>query len=353
VYLPDTYQCNAGAEMKLPPPKTRSEYGLPEDRFVFCCFNNNFKILPEFFDVWMRLLANVEHSVLWLMADNSVAVYNLTRAAEERGIRPERLVFAPRVGLADHLARQSAADLSLDTLPYGAHTTASDALRVALPILTCRGASFAGRVAASLLHAIGAPELIAESLADYEALALRLARSPVTLGAIKEKLARNRRTWPLFDTTRFTGNLESAFLRMWERHRGGEPPISFLVEPPSRELSQIDGWHCQPWFKGDFGARSTKGGCCRAAFCGDVLDDLKPGGTYVIIDHATAPGKGMTQTETLHRSDPEVAKKEVLAVEFKLLGQSNILAHPGDDHTQEVFALNDEQDDYLLSCKKP
>ncbi len=229
VYLPDTYQCNDGARDDTGPAKARAEYGLPETGFVFCCFNNNFKILPDLFKIWMRLLARVDGAVLWLMADNANAARNLAQAASEHGIAPDRLIFAPRIGVADHLARHRAADLFLDTLPYGAHTTASDALWAGLPVITCLGSTFAGRVGASLLSAIGLPELVARSLEEYEALVLKLVRDPAALAAIKEKLARNRDTHALFDTSRFTRNLEAALITMWERHRRGEPRQGFTA----------------------------------------------------------------------------------------------------------------------------
>ena len=231
VYLPDTYQANTKRKVsdKI---FTRAESGLPEAGFVFCSFNNTYKIMPEIFDIWMRLLHQVEHSVLWLFEDNSYASANLRRAAQGRGIAPERLIFATRMKTADHLARQRLADLFLDTLPYNAHTTASDALWMGLPVLTCPGHTFPGRVAASLLHAIGLPELVSDSLAAYEALALDLARHPARLGAIKMKLAAQRDTFPLFDTGRFTRNLEAAFAEMWRRHRNGAPPESFSVPGP-------------------------------------------------------------------------------------------------------------------------
>ena len=231
VYLPDSYQPNDAKRPIGERTPTRAAVGLPETGFVFCSFNNNFKISPPVFDVWMRLLHRVEGSVLWLLEDNPVAGRNLRGEAEKRGIAPGRLVFAPRAGLEDHLARHRHADLFLDTLPYNAHTTASDALWVGLPVLTCRGSSFAGRVASSLLHAAGLPELIADNLADYEALALELARDDQRLASIRAKLARNRATCPLFDTDRFRRNLERAYETMWERYQRGEPPASFAVGP--------------------------------------------------------------------------------------------------------------------------
>jgi predicted O-linked N-acetylglucosamine transferase (SPINDLY family) len=233
VYLPDTYQCNDSKRAIAPRAPSRFEVGLPERGFVFCCFNNNHKILPQMFDVWMRLLRQVEGSVLWLLQDNAAVVRNLSREAQARGVSPERLIFARRCLPPDHLARQRLADLFLDTLPYNAHTTCSDALWAGLPVLTVLGGSFAGRVAASLLSAIGLPELIARSLDEYEALALKLARDRGALVAIKEKLARHRDTYPLFDTARFTRNLEAAYVTMWERYQRGEPPRTFAVTPPS------------------------------------------------------------------------------------------------------------------------
>ena len=180
----------------------------------------------------MRLLARVEGSVLWLSQVNERAAANLRAAAGASGIDPARLMFARRVpSLADHLARQRLADLFLDTLPYNAHATASDALWAGVPVLTCAGDTFAGRVAASLLHAVGLPELVTHDLADYEALALELAHDRGRLQAIRRKLEANRLSHPLFDTARFTRHLEAAYTRMWERHQSGEAPASFAVEP--------------------------------------------------------------------------------------------------------------------------
>jgi protein O-GlcNAc transferase len=232
VWLPDTFQPNDSKRSITERKPSRSECGLPESGFIFCCFNNTYKITPEVFAVWMRLLARTEGSVLWLAETNSTATQNLRREAKARGISPERLIFAPKMPLAaDHLARHRQADLFLDTLPYNAHTTASDALWAGLPVLTYLGETFAGRVAASLLKAIGVPELITTSLEDYEALALRLARDPALLGTIKDKLLRNRDTSPLFDTARFTRHLEAAYSTMWHRYQsGGEPPRAFAVE---------------------------------------------------------------------------------------------------------------------------
>ena len=235
VHLPDCYQVNDSKRRIAERSPTRREAGLPERGFVFCCFNNNWKITPEVFSVWMRLLHAVEGSVLWLLGDNASAERNLRREAQVRGIDPARLVFASRLSLADHLARHRLADLFLDTLPYGAHTTASDALWAGLPVVTRLGGSFAGRVAASLLKAIGLPELVTHSIEDYEALALRLAKDPSLLERYRRQLAKNRLTHPLFDTERFRRHIEAAYLQMWEIWQRGEHPRSFAVEAEKRD----------------------------------------------------------------------------------------------------------------------
>jgi protein O-GlcNAc transferase len=196
---------------------SRTECGLPETGFVFCGFNQTFKILPEVFAVWMRLLREMPDSVLWLLQANSWAEENLKREAEAHGVDAKRLVFAPRLSLAEHLARQQQADVLLDTLPYNAHTTTSDALWAGVPVVTCMGGTFAGRVAASLLHAVGLPELVTQNLEDYAALALKLAHQPDELKRLKKVLVENRTTAPLFDTVQFTGDLETAYEMMWQR----------------------------------------------------------------------------------------------------------------------------------------
>jgi protein O-GlcNAc transferase len=231
VRLPGTYQINDDKRPIAPYTPTRYECGLPEQVFVFCCFNNAQKLNPETFDIWMRLLRAKEDSVLWLLEENQTATGNLRTWAERRGVSPQRLIFAPKTGLADHLARERQADLFLDTLPYNAHTTASDALWAGLPVLTCLGSTFAGRVAGSLLKAIGLDELITQSPEEYEALALKLAQDPAHLASIKDKLARNRDTSLLFDTKRTTRHIESAYLTMVGILRRGESPRSFGVEP--------------------------------------------------------------------------------------------------------------------------
>jgi predicted O-linked N-acetylglucosamine transferase (SPINDLY family) len=204
--------------------------GLPANGFVFSCFNASYKIAPPIFDIWMRLLKDVEGSVLWLGQANDSAMGNLRREAEARGIAGNRLVFAPYLpSAADHLARLKLADLFLDTLPYNAHATAADALWAGLPVLTCLGTRFAGRVGASLLHAVGLSELVTDSLGDYETKARELARDPAALDAIKSKLQRNHATHSLFDSARFTRDLEKAYLIMWERIQRGLTPQSFAV----------------------------------------------------------------------------------------------------------------------------
>jgi protein O-GlcNAc transferase len=231
VYLPDTYQANDTQRRFAARTPTREEFGLPDQAFVFCCFNNTYKIAPDIFDVWMRLLGRVEGSVLWLLRHNEVTPRNLRREAERRGIAPERLVFAKGVPLDEHLARHRLADLFLDTLPYNAHTTGNDALWAGLPVVTCCGSTFPGRVAASLLRAVGLPELIAGSLAEYEALALKLAQDRALLASLETRLVRNRDTCALFNAERFARHIEAAFTAMWDRSQRGEPPESFAVDP--------------------------------------------------------------------------------------------------------------------------
>lgn len=230
VYLP-CFQANDTKQRISGATPLRRLADLPESGFVFCCFNAAYKILPPVFDRWMRILKAVDGSVLWLSEKNDTAVGNLRREASRRGVRQDRLVFASHESSrADHLARHRLADLFLDTLPYNAHATASDALWAGLPVLTCTGESFAGRVAASLLMAIGLPELIATTPDDYEAWAVALAHSPARLGGIREKLARNRLTTTLFDTRRFARGIEAAYERMFDRHGAGLAPEHFRVE---------------------------------------------------------------------------------------------------------------------------
>jgi predicted O-linked N-acetylglucosamine transferase (SPINDLY family) len=215
-HLPDTYQPN---DRKRPVGHIakRVDCGLPEHGMVFCCFNQTFKITSQVFDIWSNILSEIPESVLWLLECNPWAKANLLKAAQTRGIAPGRIIFAPRISGAEHLARQKLADLFLDTLPYNAHTTTSDALWMGLPVLTCCGDTFAARVAASLLNAAGLPELVTHDLAAYQARALHLARHPAELQAIRKKLKTNRDSMALFDTPRFARGLESAYQQMWQR----------------------------------------------------------------------------------------------------------------------------------------
>jgi predicted O-linked N-acetylglucosamine transferase (SPINDLY family) len=216
VYLPDTYQPN---DRKRPvgTPPSRAQCGLPEQSFVFCCFNQTFKITPQVFDYWMDILKKTPRSVLWLLECNPWAKANLLKEAQARGVEVGRIIFAPRTSGAEHLARQTQADLFLDTLPYNAHTTTSDALWMGLPVLTCQGDTFASRVASSLLQAIGLDEMVTHSLDEYRDKALELAHHPEQLRAIKQQLEANKHSAALFDTPRFARNLEAAYQTMWQR----------------------------------------------------------------------------------------------------------------------------------------
>ena len=226
ISLPDTYFVYDSKQNVSEQTPTRVGQGLPETGFVFCAYNNSYKITPHMFGIWMRLLQAVEGSVLWLSGMHASAVRNLRLEAEVRGVAGARLIFSKRLErIEDHLARFRLADLFLDTLPYNAHTTASDALWTGLPVLTCRGVTFAGRVAASLLNAVGLSELVTDNLADYEALAFKLAREPALLAEIRAKLARNRVNYPLFR------HIEAAYTTMWEICQRGEAPKCFSVKP--------------------------------------------------------------------------------------------------------------------------
>lgn len=223
VYLPDTYLPTDSSVSISERTPSRSECGLPETGVVFCSFSHDYKISPPMFDVWMKLLKQVPGSVLWLMSRGEVAQGNLRKEAELRGVDPSRLVFAGRVPLVeDHLARYRQADLFLDTHPYNAHTTAADALMAGLPVVTYMGNAFPSRVAGSLLHAIGVPELITHSLDEYESLALRLALSPNELGAIRQRIRGNKANCSLFDTAGFCRNLEATYIAMWRQTQLGD-----------------------------------------------------------------------------------------------------------------------------------
>ncbi len=231
VYLPHSYQANDARKPISDKRFTRSELGLPESGFVFCCFNNNHKINPTTFDSWMRILEQVDNSVLWLFEDSLAAAKNLRKEVVKRRISADRLIFARVMKLPEHLARHRAADLFLDTLPYNAHTTASDALWSGLPVLTLIGNTFAGRVAAGLLNAIELPELIMTTREAYEAKAVELANAPSKLGRLKEKLAGNRLTAPLFDTRLFCKHIESAYSEMYRCYLSNAPADHIYVDP--------------------------------------------------------------------------------------------------------------------------
>lgn len=234
VHLPHSYQPNDRGRPQADPRARRDAHGLPEDGFVFCCFNGGYKLTPLFFVLWMRLLRDCPGAVLWLLGGDDLAEANLRATAEAEGIAAERLVFAPKVHPAAHLARLGLADLVLDTLPVNAHTTASEALWCGVPVLTCMGTQFTGRVAASLLTAIGLPELITTSLEAYEREALALARDPRRLGALRARLALNRSTMPLFDTPLYVSHYEAALERMVERREAGLPPAAFAIADVGR-----------------------------------------------------------------------------------------------------------------------
>ena len=230
VYMPNSYQVNVSKRSVSETSLLRNELGLPNTGFVFCCFNNNYKITPSTFTSWMRILKAVDDSVLWLFENNKNTTKNLKEEAMKFGINAHRFVFATHMPVEEHLNRIKQADLFIDTLPYNAHTTTSDALRMGLPVLTCMGNSFASRVAASLLNAINLPELITTTQEQYESLAIELATHPEKLKIIKDKLANNLSTAPLYDTPLFTRHLESAYLTMYDRYQQGLEPDHIYVE---------------------------------------------------------------------------------------------------------------------------
>jgi predicted O-linked N-acetylglucosamine transferase (SPINDLY family) len=231
VYLPNSYQVNDSKRIIAERIFSREELELPSAGFIYCCFNNTYKITPEVFSIWMRILNQVQDSVLWLLEDTPTGAVNLRREAALRGISPERLVFAKRMPLPEHLARQRLADLFVDTWPYNAHTTASDALWAGLPVLTYIGEAFAARVAASLLNAAQLPELISTDPTHYESRAIELAREPEQLAAIRRKLSDNRLSCPLFDAQLFTRHIEAAYTKIAARYRAGLAPEHIDIEP--------------------------------------------------------------------------------------------------------------------------
>jgi|HubBroStandDraft_1064217.scaffolds.fasta_scaffold00033_30 protein O-GlcNAc transferase len=230
IHLPGCYQANDARRRIAPTIPSRVECGLPERGFVYCCFNNCYKIAPPIFQIWMRLLQQTPGSMLWLYRDSFEAERRLRASAAALGVDPQRLVFAGPVALEDHLARHARADLFLDTLPYNAHTTASDALWAGLPLVTCRGDSFAGRVAASLLAALGLNELVTESLDEYAALAYRLACSPDELGEIGRRLRQRAESAALFKGEDCRIQIEAAYQEMWQNHCRGETRQGFRIE---------------------------------------------------------------------------------------------------------------------------
>ncbi len=233
VTLPGSYQVNDARRAIAGQTPPRAEHGLPEKAFVFCNFNQSYKITPASFALFMRIMRQVPDSVLWLLQANPVFHENLKAEAVRQGVAADRLVFAPTLPLQEHLARMRHADIFLDSLPYNAHTTASDALWAGLPLVTCRGTAFPGRVAASLLNAAGIGELVTENAQEFETLALKLARDPAALSSVREKLACVRASAPLFDTDRYRRNIEAAYKIMWQSAKAGESPRSFVIEASS------------------------------------------------------------------------------------------------------------------------
>jgi protein O-GlcNAc transferase len=230
VYLPGCYQANDDKGREMARTTSHAEAGLPEDGFVFCNFNSAYKLTPETFGSWMRILDQAPGSVLWLLESSPPYADNLRREAQARGIAGDRLVFAPVLPTDLHLARLPLADLFLDGLPYNAHTTGSDALWAGVPLITQTGLAFPGKVATSLLAAVGLPELVTDSAADFEALAVKLAHDPKAIKKLRDKLAKKKTGSALFDTATFTRNLESAYHTMWQGWLGGEPAKSFTVK---------------------------------------------------------------------------------------------------------------------------
>jgi predicted O-linked N-acetylglucosamine transferase (SPINDLY family) len=234
VHLPDSYQANDSRRQVAPLAPTRADIGLPDDAFVFTCFNNAYKLSRPVVGTWIRLLKACPNSLLWLYQINDSAQVNLQQELISHGVDPSRVILAPFVDQPDHLARLRLADLFLDTLPYNAHTTASDALFAGVPVITCLGPTFAGRVAGSLLQAVGLPELITNSPEEYETLAQKLAGDPALFGALRARLEQNRLSHPLFDTARLTRHIEAAYATMMDMWQRGESPKSFSVEAIAR-----------------------------------------------------------------------------------------------------------------------
>ena len=229
IYLPHTYMPTDDSREFSTRILTRTDMGLPENAFVFCCFNNNYKITESEFSIWMRLLNKVDNSVLWLRQSNQLSNLNLKNEAQKQNVEPSRIIFADRVPMDEHLTRHRLADLFVDTFNFNAHTTATEALWAGLPVVTKMGQGFAARVAGSLLNAVGLPELITQTEQDYEALILTLATNPGMLAKIKQKLEANHLTHPLFDTDLYTKHLEDAYQQAYQNYFHDNPPQSITV----------------------------------------------------------------------------------------------------------------------------
>ena len=230
VYLPNSYQANDSKKKVSKKIFTREEIGLPKNNFVFCSFNQRYKILPKTFDSWMQILKRVDNSVIWLLESNEKSSENLKKEAGNRGIDPKRIIFSKALPLDEHLARHKAADLFIDTFPYNAHTTCSDSLRVGLPVLTLQGETFASRVSSSLLNAVGLKELITYSSKEYEDLAVEFATDASKLKNIKNKLEINKNKLPLFNTKLFTSHIEQAYFEMYKRYNKNEKPENIEIK---------------------------------------------------------------------------------------------------------------------------
>ena len=230
VYMPHSYQANATKRIISNVAVSRDDFGLPKSGFIFCCFNNSYKITPSVFISWMRILSKVDGSVLWLLENDKEVSKSLKKEAEKLNINSNRLIFSEMLPIEKHLNRMRLADLFLDTLPYNAHTTASDSLRMGVPVLTCIGNSFAGRVAASLLNAVNLPQLITQNYEEYESLAIKLGSNSTEFKEINQRLALNLAEAPLFEANLFTKNIESAYSMIYERYHTGHKPENIYLK---------------------------------------------------------------------------------------------------------------------------
>jgi len=312
VYMPNAYMINDNTLPVSEKVLSKAEFGLPEQAFVFCSFNNTYKIEPLMFDVWMRMLQKIQGSVLWLSERNQTVEKHLKQEAENRGVNPERIVFAKRLpSKSEHLARHKLADLVLDTRIFNGHTTTADALWAGLPVITLQGSHFASRVSASLLTAIGLPELITHNLDEYEKLAIRLASHPEQLQAIRQKLAQNRLTEPLFDTSRFVRDLESAYKEMWMMFLSGEKPRQIEVKE-IRNASAMQAETAEDYYKTGV-AFKHQGNLNQALSCFQKALELKPDfpEVYVYIGNILqaqgSTDKAMTAYEKAVELKPDFA----------------------------------------------